>query len=87
MKRILIVTMLIVTLCTSLFLFLHSRDSSKININTSSVEALESLPGIGNVLAVRIIQGRPYVDVYELDRVKGIGPKTIEKIIDKVVAK
>jgi competence protein ComEA len=79
--------MLIITLCTSLFLFLHSRDIPKININTSSIHALESLPGIGNVLAVRIIQGRPYRDTYELDRVKGIGPKTIEKIIDKVVVK
>ena len=87
MKKILIVIMLIITLCTSLFLFLHSRDTPKININTSSVQALEALPGIGNVLAVRIIQDRPYVDVYALDRVKGIGPKTIEKIIGKVVVK
>ena len=87
MKKMLIVTMLIITLCTSLFLFLHSRDTPKVNINTSSVQALEALPGIGNVLALRIIQDRPYVDVYELDRVKGIGPKTIEKIIDKVVVK
>lgn len=87
MKKILIITLLIITLCTSLFLFLHSRDTPKVNINTSSVQALESLPGIGNVLAVRIIQDRPYMDVYELDRVKGIGPKTIEKIIDKVVVK
>jgi competence protein ComEA len=79
--------MLIITLCTSLFLFLHSRDTPKVNINTSSVQALEALPGIGNVLAGRIIQDRPYMDVYELDRVKGIGPKTIEKIIDKVVVK
>ena len=87
MKKILIVTMLIITLCTSLFLFLHSRDTPKVNINTSSIQALEVLPGIGNVLAVRIIQDRPYMDVYELDRVKGIGPKTIEKIIDKVVVR
>ena len=79
--------MLIITLCTSLFLFLHSRDTPKVNINTSSVQALEALPGIGNVLAVRIIQDRPFKDVWELDRVKGIGPKTIEKIINKVVVK
>ena len=87
MKKTLIVTMLIITLFTSLFLFLHSRDIPKININTSTVQALESLPDIGPVLAARIIQDRPYVDVYALDRVKGIGPKTIERIIDKVVVK
>ena len=87
LKKTLIVTMLIITLCTSLFLFLHIRNTPKANINTSSLQALEALPGIGNVLAVRIIQDRPYMDVYELDRVKGIGPKTIEKIINKVVVK
>ena len=84
MKKNLIIIILVISLCTSLFLFLRS---SKVNINTSSVQALEALPGIGNVLAVRIIQERPYADIYALDRVKGIGPKTIEKIIDKVVVK
>ena len=64
-----------------------AKDSQKININTSSLQALESLPGIGNVLAARIIQGRPYADVYELDKVQGIGPATIDAIKDKVIAK
>ena len=63
------------------------KDSQKININTSSVQALESLPGIGDVLASRIIDGRPYKDVYELDKVQGIGPATIDAIKDKVIAK
>jgi competence protein ComEA len=63
------------------------KDCNKININTSSVEALESLPDIGEVLAKRIVDDRPYVDVWELDRVKGIGPATIEAIENKVVAK
>ena len=41
---------------------------------------LEALPGIGPVIARLIIEGRPYRSVDELDRVKGIGPKRIEKI-------
>ena len=86
MKKTFIVILLILTLCASLFLFLHSRDSPKININTASVEAIESLPGIGEVLAERIILGRPFDDLYQLDKVRGIGPKTIEKILDKAVA-
>lgn len=66
---------------------MYQPSDSPININTASVEALEALPGIGDVLSVRIIQGRPYSDIYELDRVKGIGPKTIQGILNKAVAK
>jgi len=64
----------------------QSRDSP-ININTASREALESLPGIGPVLAGRIMQDRPFKDVMELNGVKGIGPKTIQGLEGKVVAK
>ena len=68
------------------FLFMYNKEP-KININNCSVEALESLPGIGTVLAERIVQGRPYIDIYALDRVKGIGPAKIEAIKDKVTTK
>lgn len=84
LKKSLIIIALIISLFVSLFLFIHSRDSPKININTSSIQALESLPGIGNVLANRIVQERPFHDIWELDRVKGIGPKTIEGLEGKV---
>lgn len=86
MKKTIIIVVLIITLCLSFYLFLHSRDSPTVNINTCTVQALEALPGIGEVLSVRIIQGRPYADLYELDRVKGIGPKTIQGILNKAVA-
>ncbi|HZK55260.1 MAG TPA: helix-hairpin-helix domain-containing protein, partial [Desulfosporosinus sp.] len=49
----------------------YAPRDSPVNINTASPQALESLPGIGKVLAKRIIQGRPYSDVREIDRVKG----------------
>jgi competence protein ComEA len=32
------------------------------------------------VIARRIIEGRPYRSVQELERVKGIGPKRVEEI-------
>ena len=57
---------------------------SKININSASIESLESLPDIGPVLARRIVDGRPYRDVWALDRINGIGPETIKAIEGKV---
>jgi len=65
----------------------RGRDSPSVNINTASVYELDTLPGIGTVLAERIVQCRPYQSVWELDRVKGIGPKTIEGIKNRVEVK
>jgi competence protein ComEA len=41
---------------------------------------LEALPGIGPVIARRIMEGRPDRSVEELERVKGIGKKRLEEI-------
>lgn len=58
---------------------------SGVNINNGSFESLKSLPGIGDILAQRIIDGRPYIDVYDLMRVEGIGKGTVETIKGQVV--
>lgn len=55
-----------------------------IDINTASQSELEGLPGIGEVYANRIIEGRPYRSVNDLTRVKGIGRKTLDKFKDMV---
>ncbi len=55
-----------------------------IDLNRATPEELESLPGIGPVLAGKIIEGRPYRTVEELLRVKGIGPATFAKLRELV---
>ncbi|MBN1880471.1 ComEA family DNA-binding protein [bacterium] len=62
----------------------------RININTATAEELISLPRIGAKTAERILADRaangPFKDVNDLTRVKGIGPKTLEKMKDRICA-
>lgn len=53
---------------------------SVLDLNTASKKELESIKGIGPVLAERILAGRPYVTVDDLFNVKGIGPKILDHI-------
>ena len=59
--------------------------SQHVDINAASVEQLaEKLPGIGPAKALRIVQWREqnglFRDIEQLQEVKGIGPKTLEKL-------
>jgi competence protein ComEA len=58
--------------------------SGPVNINTASQADLESLPGIGPVIAGRIIAFRqengPFTRIEEIQDVSGIGLATYEKI-------
>lgn len=47
--------------------------SGTLNLNTATEAQLESLPKVGPALAGRIIAGRPYRSLADLDAIKGIG--------------
>jgi competence protein ComEA len=56
----------------------------QVDLNTAEMPELMQLPGIGEVLAGRIVESRqndgPFASVDDLRRVSGIGPKTMERL-------
>jgi competence protein ComEA len=65
-----------------------SATNPLININTATQQELESLPGIGPALALRIIEYRnthgPFANIEAIQDVSGIGPGIFEKIRDYI---
>jgi DNA uptake protein ComE-like DNA-binding protein len=55
-----------------------------IDPNTATVDEIMLLPGIGEVLAERIVEGRPYKSVEDLRRVPGIGEKVFAGLKDSL---
>ncbi len=59
-------------------------DEGRINLNAATRAELDMLPGIGPTLADRIIHDReahgPFASIEDLERVSGIGPRTVERV-------
>jgi len=58
--------------------------AAQIDINSASAEQLTAIPGIGQVMAQRIVQFReeqgPFKRVEDLLKIKGIGEKSFQRI-------
>ena len=61
-----------------------AKDSSKININTATLEELDKLPGVGEATANKIISHREengqFKNIEDIKNVNGIGDKKFEKM-------
>ena len=65
-----------------------TQQTQLVNINTATATELETLPGVGPVIAKRIIDYREkngaYKNIGELKNVSGIGDKTFEGLADRI---
>lgn len=91
MKRLISVFMLLCVLGVAMPAVVFAAGSAdvvaqnaKVSLNAGSAVDLQTLPGIGEVTAERIItfreQNGPFATVDDLIKVKGIGVKTLEKL-------
>ena len=66
---------------------MDAKKKGPLDINSASEDELKALPGIGDALAKKIVEGRPYARKDELPK-KGIIPQgTYDKIKDGIIAK
>ncbi len=58
----------------------EKKQLGEIDINTATEKELTTVPGIGHVMAARIIAARPFRSADDLQRVSGIGEKKYAQI-------
>lgn len=51
-----------------------------VNVNNATQAEIETIPGIGPALSRQIIANRPYAQIEELERVRGISLHTVKGI-------
>ena len=65
-----------------------AEQASRLDLNDATLSQLDGLPGIGPVIAKRIIQFRedngPFKRIEDLMNVRGIGEKTFLKLAERI---
>jgi chaperonin cofactor prefoldin len=61
-----------------------SELNPSINPNTADLDELTLLPGVGQALAQRIIENRPFSSLEDMRRVPGLGERTLESMLPMI---
>ena len=62
----------------------QTKTKGLVDVNSADVKTLETLPGIGSTVAERIVEGRPYKNLEDLEKVKGLGKSKLDAIQGKI---
>jgi len=54
---------------------------TKINLNRANENELQQIIHVGKIRALKLINRRPYKDIYELSNVKGLGKSRMNDIL------
>lgn len=63
------------------------KKKGPIDINTASVEELQTIPGIGDAYSKKIVENRPYARKDEIVKKAGVPQATYDKIKNDIIAK
>jgi hypothetical protein len=61
------------------------EDLLKVNPNTADERTLQQLPGVGRSLAKKIVDSRPFSEVEDLLKIRGLGKAVLEQITPHLV--
>jgi competence protein ComEA len=61
-----------------------AQTTSRVDVNSADLETLETLPGVGAATAKKIVAGRPFSSLSDLENVKGLSKAKVDKLKDKV---
>ncbi len=64
---------------------LEVKQEQKCNINDWEIEKWKSVPGIGEKLAIKIMEAAPHSSVEDLIKIKGVSKRIVENV-SKILA-